>query len=131
MRVVARAWGPGCVRPFVCTRSGGQFAFGVTFFLVFLGGDGRRIPSKNAAEAVTDAATSRGEVIVASAWWFVEFDGADRVRSIVAAMSAAASGGRAGSPPFIFQSPNGPASASSCPLTPHRSTLLLALQKGF
>ena len=64
----------------------------MTFFLVFLGGDGRRIPSKRVAEAVTDAAAGGTEVIVASACWFVAYDGADRMRSVVAA-SAAASGG--------------------------------------
>jgi hypothetical protein len=54
-------------------------------FLVFLGGDGRRIPAKMVAEAVTDAAAGRTEVIVSSACWFVAYDGADRVRSVVVA----------------------------------------------
>ena len=54
-------------------------------FLVFLGGDGRRIPAKMVAEAVTDAAAGRTEVIVSSAYWFVAYDGAYRVRSVVVA----------------------------------------------
>ena len=51
------------------------------------------MPSKNAAEAVTDAAAGGARVIVAIACRFVTFDGADRLRSVMAA-SAAASGGR-------------------------------------
>ena len=69
--------------------------------LVFLGNHGRRIPSKNAAEAAMDAAAGGAGVIVAIAHRLVAFDGADRARSIVAA-SAAASGGRGGSHPLIF-----------------------------
>jgi len=70
-------------------------------FFVFLGGDWRRILSKIAAEAATDAAAGRAEVIVASTCQFVVIDGADRVRSIVLA-SAAVSGGREVSPPLIY-----------------------------
>jgi len=61
-------------------------------FLVFFSGDGRRIPSKNVAEAATDAAAGGADVILASAHRFVVFDGADRVRSIVAALAAASGG---------------------------------------
>jgi len=46
-------------------------------FLVFFSGDGRRIPSKNVAEAATDAAAGGADVILASAHRFVVFDGAD------------------------------------------------------
>ncbi len=52
----------------------------------------RRIPSKNVAEAATDAAAGGADVILASAHRFVVFDGADRVRSIVAALAAASGG---------------------------------------